>query len=136
MDQRRHVGGALLVRQMAEAGQRHEPSVADERGRRARGTDRDRRVAVAVATGELRLEQLDRSDVELLRTLLEQHVERTASTLAEQLLGDLESVAGEFVKVLPRDYAAVLATRQHAVDEGLDPDGDLVWERILEVTGG
>ncbi len=105
--------------------------VAYVRGLRAEQVNRD-----AVATGELRLEQLDRSDVELLRTLLEQHVERTASTLAEQLLGDLESVAGEFVKVLPRDYAAVLATRQHAVDEGLDPDGDVVWERILEVTGG
>ena len=32
-----------------------------------------------------------------------------------------------FVKVLPRDYAAVLQTRQDAVDEGLDPDGDVVW---------
>ena len=31
---------------------------------------------------------------------------------------------------------AVLATRQSAVDEGLDPDGDVVWNRILEVTGG
>ena len=27
-------------------------------------------------------------------------------------------------------------TRQNAVDEGLDPDGDVVWTRILEVTGG
>ena len=43
---------------------------------------------------------------------------------------------GRFVKVLPRDYAAVLATRQTALDEGLDPDGDVVWGRILEVTGG
>ena len=41
-----------------------------------------------------------------------------------------------FVKVLPRDYAAVLKTRQTAVDEGLDPDGDVVWSRIMEVTGG
>jgi glutamate synthase (NADPH/NADH) large chain len=41
-----------------------------------------------------------------------------------------------FVKVLPRDYAAVLATRQSAVAEGLDPDGDVVWNRILEVTNG
>jgi glutamate synthase (NADPH) large chain len=30
----------------------------------------------------------------------------------------------------------VLRTRQSAVDEGLDPDGDVVWTRILEVTGG
>ena len=41
-----------------------------------------------------------------------------------------------FVKVLPHDYAAVLATRQNAVDEGLDPDCEVVWNRILEVTNG
>jgi glutamate synthase (NADPH/NADH) large chain len=40
------------------------------------------------------------------------------------------------VKVLPRDYAAVLETRQQAVSEGLDPDGDVVWSRILEATNG
>lgn len=41
-----------------------------------------------------------------------------------------------FVRVLPRDYAAVLETRQVAAAEGLDPDGDVVWNRIMEVTGG
>ena len=46
------------------------------------------------------------------------------------------TTVAKFVKVLPRDYAAVLQTRQTAVDEGLDPDGDVVWNRILEVTGG
>jgi glutamate synthase (NADPH/NADH) large chain len=38
--------------------------------------------------------------------------------------------------VLPRDYAAVLQTRLDAIEEGLDPDGEEVWSRILEVTGG
>ena len=52
------------------------------------------------------------------------------------MLDDLDATTAEFVKVLPRDYAAVLATRQTAVDEGLDPDGDETWKRILEVTGG
>ncbi len=42
----------------------------------------------------------------------------------------------EFTKVVPRDYAAVLETRKIALDEGLDPDGDVVWSRIMEVTGG
>jgi glutamate synthase (NADPH/NADH) large chain len=40
------------------------------------------------------------------------------------------------VKVLPRDYAAVIRARQDAIEEGLDPDGDVVWTRIMEVTGG
>ncbi len=52
------------------------------------------------------------------------------------MLEHLEEAGTRFVKVLPRDYAAVLATRQNAVEEGLDPDGDVVWTRILEVTGG
>ena len=56
--------------------------------------------------------------------------------LAAALLSDLETTMSTFVKVLPRDYAAVLATRQSAVAEGLDPDGDVVWNRILEVTNG
>ena len=52
------------------------------------------------------------------------------------MLDDLDATLARFTKVLPRDYAAVLATRQTAADEGLDPDGDVVWGRILEVTGG
>ena len=38
--------------------------------------------------------------------------------------------------MLPRNYAAVLETRAKAADEGLDPDGDTVWRRILQVTTG
>jgi glutamate synthase (NADPH/NADH) large chain len=88
----------------------------------------------SLASGELRLESLDSADVEIVNDLLARHAAETGSTLAAELLesGDLS----DFVKVLPRDYAAVLETRQQAVDEGLDPDGDVVWNRILEVTGG
>lgn len=88
----------------------------------------------ALASGELRLEPLDSADVEIVTDLLRRHADETGSTIAAGLLdsGDLS----EFVKVLPRDYAAVLETRRQAVDEGLDPDGTVVWNRILEVTGG
>ena len=96
----------------------------------------DRVNLTAMANGELSLVGLDRSDVELLRALLERHVDRTDSTLAERMLADFEAVSAQFVKVVPRDYAAVLATRAQAEEEGLDPDGDVVWTRIMEVTGG
>ncbi len=86
--------------------------------------------------GELILGPLDRADLEVLRSLLVEHHERTGSPLADSMLADFDTVAAEFVKVTPRDYAAVLQTRQDAVAEGLDPDGDVVWTRILEVTGG
>jgi glutamate synthase (NADPH/NADH) large chain len=89
----------------------------------------------ALATGELSLLPLESADLEILTDLLQQHVDETDSPLAQRMLNDPDTLA-MFVKVLPRDYAAVLKTRQTALDEGLDPDGDVVWSRIMEVTGG
>jgi len=90
----------------------------------------------SLASGELELLPLGSADIEIVRDLLERHVAETESVLATRLLDDFDTTVSKFVKVLPRDYAAVLQTRQDAVDEGLDPDGDIVWNRILEVTGG
>ncbi|ANJ26941.1 glutamate synthase subunit alpha [Agromyces aureus] len=90
----------------------------------------------ALKTGELELHPLGSADCEIVRDLLEQHVANTDSTVAADLLAAGDAAFERFTKVLPRDYAAVLRTRQNAVDEGLDPDGDVVWTRILEVTGG
>jgi glutamate synthase (NADPH/NADH) large chain len=92
--------------------------------------------ADSLATGELQLLPLGGADVEIVRDLLERHRAETGSPLAARMLGDFDQTIAAFTKVLPRDYAAVLATRQEAVEEGLDPDGDVVWGRILEVTGG
>ena len=79
---------------------------------------------------------LESADIAIVTDLLEKHLAETDSALAQRLLADPSDTMTRFVKVLPRDYAAVLATRQTAVDEGLDPDGDVVWGRIMEVTGG
>ncbi|WP_136585710.1 glutamate synthase large subunit [Microbacterium hydrothermale] len=98
--------------------------------------DRDKVNREALASGELVLGALGSGDAEILRDLLAKHVAETDSTLARRLLDDFEAEVDNFVRVLPRDYAAVLQTRQEAVAEGLDPDGDVVWTRILEVTGG
>lgn len=90
----------------------------------------------ALTSGELELHPLGSADLEIVRDLLEQHLLNTESAVATQLLAEGDVAFERFTKVLPRDYAAVLRTRQSAVDEGLDPDGDVVWTRILEVTGG
>jgi len=90
----------------------------------------------SLESGELTLLPLGSADIEIVGDLLEQHLEQTDSALAARLLADRDTTMKNFVKVLPRDYAAVLATRQSAVAEGLDPDGDVVWNRILEVTNG
>jgi len=99
------------------------------------GLGRDAVNRESLANGELELLALDRGDVELLRSYLQLHVEKTDSALAARMLDDWEATVAAFVKVLPRDYAAVLQTRESAEAEGLDPDGDVVWTRILEATG-
>ncbi|KAA9135159.1 glutamate synthase large subunit [Microbacterium caowuchunii] len=86
--------------------------------------------------GELELGPLGSGDAEILRDLLQRHLAETESTLAARLLEDFEEEVKNFVRVVPRDYAAVLQTREVALAEGLDPDGDVVWNRIMEVTGG
>jgi glutamate synthase (NADPH/NADH) large chain len=90
----------------------------------------------ALATGELALLPLGAGDIEIVTDLLERHVTETGSAVAKRMLEEPEETMSRFVKVLPRDYAAVLATRATAVEEGIDPDGDVVWSRIMEVTGG
>ncbi|MCR2792628.1 glutamate synthase large subunit [Microbacterium sp. zg.Y625] len=90
----------------------------------------------ALASGELELLEMGSGDIEILRDLLLQHVAETESALAASLLENFDTEAGNFVRVVPRDYAAVLQTRQQAAAEGLDPDGEVVWNRIMEVTGG
>jgi glutamate synthase (NADPH/NADH) large chain len=90
----------------------------------------------SLESGELRLESLGSADVEILTDLLERHRDETGSELATRMLADADTTFARFVKVVPRDYAAVLETRRVALDEGLDPDGDIVWNRIMEVTGG
>lgn len=90
----------------------------------------------ALASGELQLLELTPDDRDLLRSLLERHRAETDSPVATRLLAEFDEAAGAFTKVLPADYAAVLHTREHAVQEGLDPDGAETWAKILEVTRG
>ncbi|MFM6973698.1 MAG: glutamate synthase subunit alpha, partial [Agromyces sp.] len=90
----------------------------------------------SLSAGELDLLELDGVDREIVTDLLREHGRLTGSKLAERLLADLEGTLARFTKVLPHDYAAVLETRAQAISEGLDPDGDEVWARIMEVTRG
>ena len=102
------------------------------------GHDRceDRLEACRQGVRELELLPLGSADVEILTDLLTRHRDETDSAVAAKMLENLDDTIARFTKVLPRDYAAVLQTRQTAIDEGLDPDGDVTWARIMEVTGG
>ena len=92
--------------------------------------------AEALESGELQLVPLDDADAATLHHLLTEHVERTGSPLATELLADADALRTAFVKVLPRDYAAVQEIRREAQAAGDDPDGENIWTRILEVTRG
>ncbi|MEE1620161.1 glutamate synthase large subunit [Zafaria sp. Z1313] len=90
----------------------------------------------ALDAGELTLQPVPGEDVETVRRLLSQHAEETGSTLAATLLLDFQDTVARITQVMPRDYAAVLQARAAAEAEGLDPDGEAVWNRILEATRG
>jgi len=90
----------------------------------------------ALQLGEISLNQLEPQDKQELRALLEEHLHETASPLAGMILENFEQEASHFVKVLPRDFAKVLEIQQQARELGYEPDGQEVWTKILEVTGG
>src|SRR5690606_6833907 len=84
----------------------------------------------SLAAGELELLPLDRADIELLRSYLQLHVEKTDSALARRMLDDWDATASAFVKAQPRDYAPVIQTRQPAIADRLDPAPDVASRRI------
>jgi glutamate synthase (NADPH/NADH) large chain len=92
--------------------------------------------ADVMAAGELHLRELGSTEEAQLKSLLEEHLAETGSLLAERLLADWTNTLQHFTMVLPRDYSNVLEIRAQAVADGLDPDGDVTWQRILEVTNG
>ena len=55
------------------------------------------------------LDQMDEEDYDLLRRMIRNHFGYTSSKVARELLEDWESSKHYFVKVMPRDYKAVLA---------------------------
>jgi glutamate synthase (NADPH/NADH) large chain len=90
----------------------------------------------ALAANELKLSALESADAEKLKSILETHLAETDSSVARRLLENFDAELENFVRVLPRDYANVLAIRAKATEAGIDPDSDSVWKEILEVTNG
>jgi len=74
------------------------------------------------------------ADLELLKKLITQHREETGSDVAELLLTDWHASARRFTKVLPRDYARVLAAREQGESEGLDDA--MITTKMMEAAHG
>ena len=87
-----------------------------------------------VNTEMVDLLSLEDADTELLHDLIQQHRTETESAVAWRLLQDWPAAVSRFTKVLPRDYARVMAVRTQAEAEGLDLEGDEVWSRIMEAS--
>ncbi|YAL81951.1 glutamate synthase large subunit [Dermacoccaceae bacterium W4C1] len=75
-------------------------------------------------------------DIAAVKDLLTQHVEWTESQAAARLLQDWPAAVERFSLVLPREYQRVVDIRKEADEQGLDPDGAQVWERIMEAHRG
>ncbi|MGJ3509787.1 glutamate synthase large subunit [Enemella sp. A6] len=77
----------------------------------------------------------DPVDVARIGELLELHRAETGSAVADRLLaGGEHEIAERFTKVLPRDYARVLAARAAAQDEGLDDEATTA--KMMEAAHG
>jgi glutamate synthase domain-containing protein 3 len=66
------------------------------------------------------LEALDDDDVQWLRQTVQAHVDATDSAVGQHIISDWESELKHFVKVMPRDYKAVLAAIAEAERNGAD----------------
>jgi glutamate synthase (NADPH/NADH) large chain len=62
------------------------------------------------------LDRLNKEDKEVLRRMIRNHFVYTSSTLALALLDDWENTLKAFVKVMPRDYKAVLKRKRQKPD--------------------
>ncbi|MFC6826255.1 glutamate synthase large subunit [Halopelagius fulvigenes] len=77
--------------------------------------DSDDELEAKANTGMVSLsDELEEGDEAMLRRLVENHAEYTDSDRAKSLLADWESVLGDFVKVMPDAYAAVIAENADA----------------------
>jgi glutamate synthase (NADPH/NADH) large chain len=74
------------------------------------------------------------ADLEFLRKLILQHREETDSDVAGSLLTDWHAAGRRFTKVLPRDYARVIAARQQGESEGLDEA--MITTKMMEAAHG
>ena len=59
----------------------------------------------------------DAEDIAELQGLIEEHAERTGSTVAAEVLDNWSTALGQFVKVMPTDYKRVLLERKQAEKE-------------------
>ncbi len=69
---------------------------------------------------------LEDEDADRLHAMLEKHAAYTGSARAKALLADWQNAKAKFVRVMPRDYAHILAAIKKAEKSGLEGDDALL----------
>jgi len=72
------------------------------------------------------LQTLDSKDHEVLKTLLTDHAEETDSQIARELLSNFPDGLERRTKVMPTDYRRILDLQTRAIQDGLDPNAELM----------
>ncbi|WP_059016314.1 glutamate synthase large subunit [Mycobacterium sp. M26] len=84
--------------------------------------DPDGKLPANLNTEMVDLDDFDDSDIEWLRDIIAAHTEATDSAVGQRILADWSGQVGNFVKVMPRDYKAVLQAIAAAEAAGEDVD--------------
>ncbi|TBR17836.1 glutamate synthase subunit alpha, partial [bacterium] len=66
------------------------------------------------------LENIDRSDLDIIKNLISYHHKYTASHIAGKILGDFDAQLKKFVKVMPKEYKRILQEKR--IEEKLHLD--------------
>jgi glutamate synthase (NADPH/NADH) large chain len=77
---------------------------------------------------------LDAEDTQWLQDALHEHIAMTDSPRAKQIVAQWDAYAAKFVKVLPRDYARVMAVLAKASADGLSEEE--TSQRVMESVHG
>jgi len=85
--------------------------------------DEDGTFASRCNMGLVGFDEISEADAIELHGLIEEHAERTGSTVAERILADWGEYLPKFVKVMPHDYKRALAELEHEFEEEAESTG-------------
>jgi len=77
---------------------------------------------------------LDEADAQWLHGTLQEHITMTESPRAKQIVAEWDAYSTKFVKVLPRDYARVMAVLAKASADGVSEEE--TSRRVMESVHG
>ncbi|MDO4889851.1 MAG: glutamate synthase large subunit [Coriobacteriaceae bacterium] len=80
------------------------------------------------------LEAPARDELACIRALIDEHTRRTGSALGAKLLYQFDDIVSCFVKVVPREYAQMIALTEQLESQGLSHDAAV--ERAFEMRNG